>query len=97
MDWPHSERPSPVSLARASGSGGPSNFFQGCVFSGLVHVVSQLERGLPFSFLGSCNFLLPLMSLCVTAGFLVLQQVLGFILCPVAPRHPKYAGSLFAL
>ena len=87
----------PVNLAGASGPGGHSNFFQGSVFSELVHVVSSLARGSPFSFLGSWNLLPPHMSVCLCyLGSLMLQQVLGSLLFSVAPRHPKCVGSLFA-
>lgn len=58
-DWPHGERPSLVSLARTSGSGSHFNFFQGCVFSGLMHVVSQLEKWFDIFFLRVLPFLAP--------------------------------------
>ena len=84
---------SPVSLARDSG--GNSNLLQRHVFSVFVYVVSQLERFAIF-FFRSLSFLVP-SSVCVTTVSLVLQQALSSLLFSMAPRHPKYASSLFAV
>lgn len=46
-----------------------------------------------FFFSGACNFLLPLVSVCGTAGFLMQKALLFFR----ALIHPEYAGFLFAL
>lgn len=56
----------------AGDSGGPSNLFQGCIFSGLTHVISKLEGFTGFS--RAPNLSLPLVSVCGIADSPVLQQ-----------------------
>lgn len=61
------------------GSGGLPNLMWRCIFSGLAMCLPNW-RGSPVYFSGVCNLLLPLVSVCGTAGCLVLQ--LASVLSP---------------
>lgn len=93
MDWLHTREDLPkfpwIELLEALKT---CPGIQECVFSGFVPVFSQFCL---FSFFsGACNFLLPLVSVCSTAGFLMVQKALLFFSALI---HPEYAGFLFAL
>lgn len=69
LTW-YKGRLSPVDPA--GDSGGPSNLFQGYIFSGLMRVISKLEGFTGFS--RAPNLPLPLVSVCGIADSPVLQQ-----------------------